>query len=215
MGCGTVPSETRRACRPWSASTMLPKTTLTSARCCSLPVESRKLDEMQTGNGSASSARPLDLGHRRGLLRRRRDRRRRARSNSGSTSGVAERVLVADLREPHGAAMADVGVGRVAGLRPEHLLEDQHIAGLEVGIAAEQRGLGGALRQAAVGVAPGVELHLVVLGVELRVLHRLEDDHAGIQRRLFIAGADGQVGRHARREGVEARAACVEKDRRR
>ena len=122
----------------------------------------------------------------------------------------AEVVADADLGQAHGAAMADVGVGGVAGLRADHFLEDQHVAGLEVREAAGERGLGGAGGQAAVGVAPGVEVDLVVFGVEDRVLHRLEDDDAGPQRGFFVAGADCQRGGHARGEGVEAGQRAVE-----
>ena len=88
--------------------------------------------------------------------------------------------------------MPDVGVRGGAGLRSDHLLKDQHIADLEICIGAEQRRFGGPPRQAAIAIAPGVELHLVVLGKQVRILHRLEHDHPGIERRPFGAGADRQ-----------------------
>ena len=50
---------------------------------------------------------------------------------------MALAVLRRDLGETHGAAMADVGVGEIAGLRPEDFFEDEDIAGLEIGEAAE------------------------------------------------------------------------------
>src|SRR6516225_7266346 len=55
LGRGTMPRSMLVSEQPWSASTTLPKTLLTSAIVCSLCCESRYLLEIQTGNGSASS----------------------------------------------------------------------------------------------------------------------------------------------------------------
>ena len=94
---------------------------------------------------------------------------------------------------------------------PEDLLKDQHVSGLQVGIGAGERGFGCARGQAAVACRPRCRRYLVVLGIEHGILHRLEDHDAGVERGFFVAGADGQGGRHAGSEGVEAGERVVEK----
>ncbi len=85
--------------------------------------------------------------------------------------------------------MQGIGVGGVAGLRPQHLLEQEEIAGREDG----QRGLARrrargrgehvevrdarARRQAALEVAPGVQEDRVVLGAHGQREGGLEDPH--------------------------------------
>ena len=78
----------------------------------------------------------------------------------------AMRVLGCDRGEAHGAAMAHVGVGGIAGLRAHDLLEDEHVARLKIREAC--RGAWPRSRPAGrqqSGVAPGVERHLVVFGI--------------------------------------------------
>ena len=147
---------------------------------------------MQTGNGSASSGDQWIsvtgvgccaaevIGTARAVLEQRVDQR----------IALAVRVATAVSRTAQRWRMSASAAD--AGLRSHHLLKDQHVAGLEIRIGAEQRRLGGPLRQAAIGVAPGVELHLVVLGKELRILHRLEDDARPASAPPFVAGADRQ-----------------------
>ena len=55
LGSGTLPSEIPVNDSPWSASTTLPKATLTSVKVCSSPFEFRNVDEMHTGNSRASA----------------------------------------------------------------------------------------------------------------------------------------------------------------
>ena len=97
--------------------------------------------------------------------------------------------LRGDGGEANGASMAGVGVGGVAGLRANDLLKDQHVASLKIGEGSGERGFGRALRQAAVGVAPRVDLHGILLGEKLGVLHGLEGHDAGVERGLFVARA--------------------------
>ena len=185
--------------RPWSASTTLPKTTLTSVSVCSVPVESMKVEEMQTGNGSASLGSTTGSRSPAWRLRCRDDRSPGPCSNSGSTSGWPWRSA---SPPPSAGPRSDAAYRRrrIAGLRAYHLLEDQHVAGLQVGKAAEQRCFGGALRQAAIGVAPGVELNLVVLGIELASCIGSKTSTPAIERAFFVARADRQGRRHAGRK---------------
>jgi hypothetical protein len=108
--------------------------------------------------------------------------------------------------------MAQVGVGGVTGLGAQHLLEDQHVAGLQMGECAEESGFGCAFGQAAIGVAPGVEVDQVVFGIEHRILHGLEDDHPGLQSGFLIARAGSEIGRHSGGKGVEAGLGLIHQD---
>jgi hypothetical protein len=122
-------------------------------------------------------------------------------SKSGSTSVVPEAVC---------APMADVGVGGVAGLRAEDLLKDQHVASLKIGEGSGERGFSRALRQAAVRVAPSIDLHGILFGEKLGVLHGLEDHDAGVERGPFVARGHFERGGHAGRAGVEACEGAIE-----
>src|SRR5262249_1106081 len=108
--------------------------------------------------------------------------------------------------------MTKISIRRVAGLRPHHLLKDQDVSRLEVRESAEQRGFSSSLRQAAVVVAPCVELHQVVFGKQVRILHGPKDDNAGPQSGLFVTRTHLQVCRHSRREGVETCNGMVQKN---
>ena len=86
--------------------------------------ELRNVDEMQTGNGRASSGDHLIsvtgvgcceaevIGTDAGALREKRIDQR-----------LAPGVLRGDRGEPHGAAVADIGVGGNAGLRADNFLK--------------------------------------------------------------------------------------------
>ena len=142
---------------------------------------------MQTGNGSASSLGPVNLGHRRRLLRAEAVMALAVHCRTADRPAAGPRRLCVATAVSRTAQRWRMSASAAdAGLRTHHLLKDQHVAHLQIRRRSEQRGLGGALRQAAVGVAPGVELHLVVLRKEVRVLHRLEHHDAGIERSLSL-----------------------------
>ena len=82
--------------------------------------------------------------------------------------------------QPHRLAPPGIGIGGAPGARAQHLLEDQDVAGGQIGKIPGQRGAGRAPGQAAFGVAPLVERHGVQRGVQLRLGHGLEDQR--IQR---------------------------------
>ena len=71
---------------------------------------------------------------------------------------------------PDRASVADIRVGRHSRLRTFDFLENENIARLEVWIGAEERGFRGARGEAAIHVAPSVELQLVVLRIKERVV---------------------------------------------
>ena len=126
--------------------------------------------------------------------------------------GLSASIVSGRAGQADRVTMPYVGVGGISGLRPEHFLEDQDVAGMEIWKRAGECGFGRALGQAARRIAPGVEAHLIVFRVEGRVPHRLKDLDAGPQCRLLIAGIEREVCRHAGSEGVEARARTVQKN---
>ena len=119
----------------------------------------------------------------------------------GNVHALAKERVVAGPHagEPHGVAMGGIGVGGVAGARPHYLLEDQHIAGPQVAQRAHQPALrdaaglvvanhfppvlqgrrGCAAREAALGVAPGVERDGIMglVEVELAALSQRTRKH--------------------------------------
>ncbi len=115
-----------------------------------------------------------------------------------------------DLGEPDRLAPGRVGVGAVAGAGPDDLLEDQHLSRREVREVAAQGGAGGALREAALAVAPGVERELVVGRVELLEGLPGREHRVGPRQQRGVAGdrgsLPGEPGRHLGAGGQGRRA---------
>ena len=108
------------------------------------------------------------------------------------------------VHEPHDPAVGRVGVLGEAVLGPAHLLEEQEIASPEVlmEVSHEVRG-GRAAGDAAVAVAPGVQLDLVQLRSESGVLEGLEDRARLLERlRLQPRGKTWRMWRRVRVERV-------------
>ena len=100
--------------------------------------------------------------------------------------GAVERVGAGHhLGQAHGVSMVGVGIASDAGQRAEHLLEDQHVAGGQIRVRAGQRRPGGAGRQAAALVAPGMEVEAVVGLAQGGAMQRLEHQRRRGQRRGF------------------------------
>ncbi len=68
-----------------------------------------------------------------------------------------------------------IGILAPAGVRIEHLLEDQNMTRLEIRVKIFERRIGRALGQTAALIAPGVELEIIVIGEQADRFHRLED----------------------------------------
>ena len=153
---------------------------------------------------------PANLCHRLRLLRVVDD----GRASSLLEQRIDQRLALAiedrHRGEADGVPVADVGIRRVAGLRTQHLLEDEDVARLQIGVRAGQSRLRGALGKATVKVSPGVEVEDVVLRKEIGVLHGLEDHDPRVEGGLFVTE---QVRRHSRSVGVEAGDRVVEEDR--
>ena len=82
-----------------------------------------------------------------------------------------------DLGQSHRVAMSRIRIGGQICLRSSLLGQHDNVTGLERRPVPVQRRLGGALRQAALPISPGVELHLVLV-LEQRArfgLSQLED----------------------------------------
>ena len=104
---------------------------------------------------------------------------------------LARIVHGADGGEPHGPAVVGVGVAGRAGVGADDLFKDQDGSGLQGGQRALERGGSGSSGKAAARVLPGIEVHLILLGLGPRVLHGGEADGAGEQNGgLRRAGSD-------------------------
>lgn len=93
---------------------------------------------------------PADLRHRLRLLRIVDDGRATSLLEQWIYQRLAPAIEDRHRGQAHGVTVADVGIRRIAGLRTQHLLKDEHVARLQVGVRAGQSRLRGALRKAAV-----------------------------------------------------------------
>ncbi|RIH81688.1 hypothetical protein Mrose_03550 [Calidithermus roseus] len=125
------------------------------------------------------------------------------RQGLGGVGGVGHQRVLArrDPAQPHHVALLAVGVGLEPALGPLHLLEEQVVARLQPQLCAGvlQGGLGGPFGQAAVFVAPGVQLDAVVGLKEGQVVQGLE----GL--RHLAQGFGEPVGREHGAAGLEPR----------
>ena len=119
---------------------------------------------------------------------------------------VEQRVAAVEGAYPgqaHRVAALWVGIGRLAGERPHDFLQQQHIAHGQVGQVAAQGGGGGALRQTAAGIAPGMEEQLVVRLAQADLVHRLEHQWRGLQRLTLLRRVGEDARGYAGHLGVE------------
>ena len=85
--------------------------------------------------------------------------------------GIGGRLHVG---QPHRPALGAIGVFFLEGRGAPHLLEHEHVVGLQLRMRASQRGARRSARQAAAQVPPGVERQRVQVGRELDFMCRLE-----------------------------------------
>ena len=162
----------------------------------------RRVDRQAGGKGQTVRRAPDHPLQRQYRIARRAQQIQRPVRQPDGVDGI---LGVLDRLDPHDLAMRRIGVRRCAGDDPQHLLDQQIVADRQlrpVGIlvpAARRQPveprLGGAARQAALGVAPGVEAQFVVIRIDGGARRRLE--HAYRLQRLVRLEVE-QAGRDHR-----------------
>jgi hypothetical protein len=89
------------------------------------------IDENHVAAGDADVTDPATIGRRQPCGKTHRERQGIGQGPFDVHDRLVEQRIgrVLDLGQPHCTAMMRIGVGRVAGRRPEHFLEDQYVSG--------------------------------------------------------------------------------------